>query len=335
MRFRSVLAAAAAAGVSGFTLFSQQVAAQTLQVLSAFDKNFIFTETMLEPVMEKVKEKTDGRIGFNFNGPEVVPTFEQFDSVQSGVFDIIFCHPGYHTGEVAMGVTIDAIEPDPVKRRESGIWDYMDKHYQEHGMKLIAMPPQGEKALIFIMRDELDVESEEPFAGKKLRANVTYDGLVKSLGGATVLMSGGEIYSALQTGLIDGAAWSVVGPVSFKWPEVANHWVEPSYGQTSEFLAMNLDTWNSLSAEDQEAIAEAGYELELETMELFNQLNQKERDDMQAAGMSPTYLSDDIAQNVDLLLAEGVWKLGEDKGGQAVTDFRRFAEEKGMTPTIQ
>lgn len=332
MKLRSIMAAI---GLSSALLLPQIGAAQTLKVLSAFDNNFIFTETMLKPFMKKVEEKTDGRITLKFNGPEVVPTFEQFEPVQSGVFDILFCHPGYHSGNVALGVTIDAIEPDPRKRRSSGIWDYMDKQYQKHGMKLLAMPPQGEKALIFIMKDALDSSSDKPFAGKKLRANVTYDGLVKSLGGTSVLLSGGEIYSALQTGLIDGAAWSVVGPMSFKWPEVAKYWVEPSYGQTSEILLMNLDTWNSLDEQDQAAVAEAGLELEIETMELFNKLNQKERDDMRAAGMAPTHLSDAVAQKVDYLLAEGVWKLAEGKGGPEVPEFRKLAESKGMTPSAR
>jgi len=308
--------------------------AEQIRVLSAFDQNFVFNKTMLFPLLEKIEKGTDGKLTFNFSGPEVVSTYEQFEPVQSGAFQMLFAQPGYYSGDAGVGVTIDAIDPDPKKRRETGVWDYLDKYYQTKGMKLIALQSQGEKALLFVTKNELP-NTDRPFEGLKLRANVTYHGLVAALGGSSVLLAGGEIYPSLQAGLIDGAAWSVVGIVDFKLNEVAGYWTEPSYGQTGTTLLMNLDTWNSLDDETKKVIEEAALETELETMELYNKLNQEERRLMTEAGMKPTQFNEVAASKLDYHWAEGIWKLGVDKAGAEAEEFRAFAASKGMTPAKQ
>ena len=39
---------------------------------------------------------------------------------------------------------MDGVDGDPDKRRASGIWDFVDKSYNEIGLKLIAMPTSGD-----------------------------------------------------------------------------------------------------------------------------------------------------------------------------------------------
>lgn len=308
--------------------------AEQLRVLSAFDQNFVFNKTMLFPLLEKIEKGTEGKVTFSFSGPEVVSTYEQFEPVQAGAFQMLFAQPGYFSGDAGVGVTIDAIDPDPKRRRETGVWSYLDEYYQKHGMKLIALQSQGEKALLFVTKKDLS-QVGRPFEGMKIRANVTYHGLVDALGGSSVLLAGGEIYPSLQAGLIDGAAWSVVGIVDFKLNEVAGYWTEPSYGQTGTTLLMNLDAWNNLDEDTQKVIEEAALETELETMELYNKLNDEERKLMTESGMQPTHFNDVAASQLDYHWAEGIWKLGVDKAGSDAEEFRTFAASKGMTPAKQ
>ncbi len=304
--------------------------ARELRVLSAWDQNFIFTKSMLKPLLEKIEKGTEGRVTFRINGPEVVPTFQQFEPVQSGAFDMIFAHPGYFAGNAGVGVTIDSIKADPVARRETGIWGYLDKYYAKFGMKLIALQSQGK--LHFVVKKELP-QADKPFSGLKLRANVTYHNLVDYLGGASVLMAGGEIYPGLKAGLIDGAAWSVVGVMDYRLNEVAGYWTEPAYGQTGATVLMNLNTWNSLSDKDKAVIQEAAFESEKQTTDLFVDLSDEEHKKMQAGGMKPTHFIGPISTKLDALWADGVWKLGIEKAGAEAAAFKEFALSKGMTST--
>ena len=153
------------------------------------------------------------------SGPDAVPPLEQFEPVQAGVFDVLFTHPAYHAGATALPLSIDAIAPDPTKRREAGIIETLDKHYETLGLKLIAAPATGSVGFQYVLKEPVD--GEPAFAGRKLRGTVSYQPMIEALGGSLVVMGGGEVYSALQTGVVDGAAWGLTGVKDFKWNEVA------------------------------------------------------------------------------------------------------------------
>ena len=90
-------------------------------------------------------------------------------------------HGAYHYGTTGIGVALDAINGDPAKRREAGIWDAVDKHYQKHGLKAIAMVPQGESGYQMILRKPVGPDGD--IKGFKIRGTVTYHPLIKAFGG--------------------------------------------------------------------------------------------------------------------------------------------------------
>lgn len=67
----------------------------------------------------------------------------------------------------------------------------------------------------------------------------------------------GDIYSAIQTGVIDGAEGASTAIVSSRLHEVANYVARTNHILTDAFLMMNLDRFNSLSEDQQEAIRTA------------------------------------------------------------------------------
>src|SRR6056297_3868224 len=112
--------------------------AQDLRAINAFPESFVFSPEIAQPFAELVAEESDGAVSISFTGPDAVPPLEQFEPTQAGVFNILFTHPAYHAGTTPVGLAIDAIAADPAARREAGILDFMDRHYQEsQGMKLI------------------------------------------------------------------------------------------------------------------------------------------------------------------------------------------------------
>jgi TRAP-type C4-dicarboxylate transport system substrate-binding protein len=302
-----------------------------LRVLSAWETTFLFHEAILAPYLKTIEERTSKRVTFKMSGPDVVPTFEQFQPVQAGAFDILFTHAGYHAGTTAVGVAVDAIYADIAKRKDTGIWKYVDEHYQRLGLKLLAITPQGGQGFLFVMRKPV-LQTQKPFEGMKIRGNVTYHGLIKTLGGAPVLLAGGEVYSGLEKGVIDGAAWSIAGPIAYKWNEVAKFYTTPVFGQSDLMLFMNLTTWQTLSAEDRKIIEDASSELEVQTQKKFDELNAQEFKDMEARGMKATAFPPAVASQLDKLMADGIWGLALEKSPAEGKKFREFVESKKMTP---
>lgn len=73
----------------------------------------------------------------------------------------------------------------------------------------------------------------------------------ESLGANPVIISGGELYSALQSGLADAQDNDVVASQSSGFGEVLHYWAEIDYIQQALVTWFSDITWKSLSAEEQ------------------------------------------------------------------------------------
>ncbi|MEM9477790.1 MAG: TRAP transporter substrate-binding protein DctP [Pseudomonadota bacterium] len=317
------------AGALALGLLPVAVQAQEIRAVGAFPESFVFTREIAMPFAELVAEESGGEMTVAFTGPDAVPPLEQFEPTQAGVFDMLFTHPAYHAGTTPVGLAIDAIAADPEARREAGILDFIDSYYQEtQGMKLIAAPPTGSVGFRYYLRDPID--GAPAFDGRNIRGTVSYHPMIEALGGAGVVMGGGDVYSSLQTGAIDGAAWGLTGALDFNWHEVAGYMAEPSFGQVGLMVFMNLDAWNALSADEQAAIERAAIRLEADSIARFNVLATEERAALLELGMEVTEFSADEAAQLNALWSNGVWQVAEGGAPEAVSELRSLAQEAGL-----
>ena len=304
--------------------------AQELRAINAFPESFVFSREIAQPFAELVAEESDGAVNISFTGPDAVPPLEQFEPTQAGVFDILFTHPAYHAGTTPVGLAIDAIAADPAARREAGVIDYIDAHYQEtQGMKLIAAPPTGSVGFRYYLRDP--IEGTPAFDGRNIRGTVSYHPMIEALGGAGVVMGGGDVYSALQTGAIDGAAWGLTGALDFNWHEVAGYMADPGFGQVGLMIFMNLDAWEGLSDEARAAIERAAERLEADSVARFDVLATQERAALLELGMQVTEFAPEEAAQLETLWSNGVWQVAEGGAPEAVADLRALAQSAGLS----
>ena len=80
----------------------------------------------------------------------------------------------------------------------------------------------------------------DSLSGVKARTNTSYTPMIEKLGGAPVLLEGGEIYSSFQNGGIDTASWSRTGITDFKLQEVTSYVIESDSGHVNNWMFMNL-----------------------------------------------------------------------------------------------
>ncbi|MCO5134931.1 MAG: TRAP transporter substrate-binding protein DctP [Phyllobacteriaceae bacterium] len=304
-------------------------AAEELRMLSGFSPNFVWYREIGPRFIELVEEKTGGGTTIAFNGPDAVPTFEQLEPLQAGLFDLLFTHPAYHSGTTAVGLAIDAIAIDPAKRREVGIFDYIDKHYQGLGIKLLSTPGTGTKGFRYYLREP--ITGEPGLQGRVIRGTVSYHPMIKALGGSPLNMPVSEVYTALQRGTVDGAAWGLTGAQDLKWYEIIDYMADPQFGQVGVMIFMNLDKWNSLDEATQTALLQAGEELELEMIDHFDALQKAEYDFLLEKGMKLTSFSEAESAEFERLWAEGVWEVAAEKSGSDAEALRKLAVDAGMS----
>lgn len=303
--------------------------AAELRMVGGFPENFVFTTEIAQPFMKRVEEESGGALTVSLQGPDAVPTFEQFEPVQAGVFDLLFTHPAYHAGVSAVGLAIDAIDPDPAKRRDAGVIDFIDQHYRQHNLKLIAAPPTGSEGFRYFLKQP--VSGTPGMEGLKIRGTVSYHPMIEALGGTPVVMSGGEVYAGLQNGVIDGAAWGLTGAKDFKWYEVADYMADPTFGQVGVMIFMNLDSWNALSEEQQALLERVGREIEQASVERFDLLATEEKAALLEVGMKMTAFAPEEADRFDALWADGVWSVATAKSAPAA-ELKAIAQKAGLTP---
>jgi tripartite ATP-independent transporter DctP family solute receptor len=103
------------------------------------------------------------------------------------------------------------------------------------------------------------VTSPEDLEGLRIRvqeSQLMMD-MVEALGASPTPIAWGEVYSALQTGVVDAGENNYPGWYYNSHHEVAPNFVEDAHNRIPELIIMSEITWNKLSEEDQEIIKQA------------------------------------------------------------------------------
>jgi len=301
--------------------------AADMKMLTAWGPQHSGTANMAYGYIDLVNEATGGKVVIKPSGPEVVAAGKQLEPITSGVFDLIYTHGLYHTGTTGIGAAIDAVNGDIEKRRSSGIWEWVDKHYQEtQNLKVLSIPT-ATTGFRFFLKNEMNTEKK--LDGMKIRALPSYNKIVGSLGATAVVVPFGELYSAVEKGVVDGLVWPSVGAVGFKFHEVAPYLAEPAFGTVSYLIMMNLDKWNELDADTQSAMLEAGHKLEQDTIGIFNGLLDEENAAMKDGGAKMTSIGYSL-EEANKLFADQAMEVAVEKSGATGEAFRDFVSSKGM-----
>ena len=324
------LARLASVAALGLFLSGGDAFADSLKLVSSWASNQATTRVNVETFVAKVKEYTKGHTTISVVGPEAISPLELVEPLQTGIIDMIFTHPAYHAGTTKIGMAADGIRVDPTTWRKAGIFDALDAYYQTIGLKVIGISPLGQRGFRFVTNQAVDGR-EHSFAGMKVRANASYIAIIERLGGSPVPLSGGAIYSSLQSGVIDAAPWSATGLVDFKLYEVASHVLQPDFGSLSNWFFMNLDKWKGLDSDTQAAIERAAIETELYALKEMTRIADQELVTLQKKGMNVTRMNDTEAANIANWMSEAMWKLATQTDAGVTANIRTVARKAGLT----
>lgn len=105
-----------------------------------------------------------------------------------------------------------------------------------------------------------EIKGIEDLAGMKLRVSndPVMNGLVGGLGASPTVVAFGELYSALQTGVVDGAEQPIANYKSNAFPEVANNLILDAHTLGAVQVIITDEAWNKMTPAQQDAMTEAG-----------------------------------------------------------------------------
>lgn len=209
------------------TLAASAVGAQevTLKAVNAFQEGTYFAKTF-EDFVKKVNAEGKGVLQINYlGGPKAMPASEHATALRRGVIDIANTTASYTANLVPEGMALNFTNLRMDALRKNGAIDYLNAIYNEKGLHYLGRTAEGLGYHIYTNKrfDKLDLK------GQKLRSASVYRDLFAALGVSSLQTAPGEVYTALERGVVDGIGWPLVGIFDLGWHEKLKYRVDPGF----------------------------------------------------------------------------------------------------------
>ena len=130
--------------------------------------------------------------------------------------------------------------------------------------------------------------------GMKLRVSndPVMNGLVEGLGANPTVVSFGELYSALQTGVVDGAEQPIANYKSNAFPEVANNLILDGHTLGAVQAVITDNAWGKLTANQQAAVMAAAADTQKFNADLSETAENKVLEELRSSGCNVVDVDD-------------------------------------------
>lgn len=265
-----------AALAAGCLLYGQSAVAEiNLRAIGIVSTHLHHTELEKE-FYDNLADTTGLDITVNFNPLDVVGVNMQdtLRLVRSGAFDIVETTIGSAARDDPFieGLDLIGVSPD-IDTLKEVVEIYRapleERVAERFGARVMSLWPFGPQ--VFFCKG--DVDGVQDFEGLRVRSYTpTMSALLEYLGATPVTMQFAEVYPALQRGVAECGITSPTSANTGNWPEVTDSLVMHGISWSVQGHFMNLDAWNSLPKEAQEALDAAYQKLEVQFWDMARNL---------------------------------------------------------------
>jgi TRAP-type transport system periplasmic protein len=219
------------------------------EATKAFDR---FIKKVHEKAGDKIKIKSIG-------GPEAVPPRDQPEAARRGSVDFVFVPSSYYTTMVPEATSLAYSRLTPLEEKKVGYFDFLSQLHEQAGLHYIGRTIWGTLFNIWL---NAKIERPQELDKKMLRVGKSPTDFMKALGAIPVSLPIGDIFSAMERGMVNGFVLPADYVVQMRLYEVAKYGLKPGFWNRDEVFIMNLKTWKGLPKEVQDAISKTQTELE-------------------------------------------------------------------------
>ncbi|MBZ9737605.1 MULTISPECIES: TRAP transporter substrate-binding protein [unclassified Mesorhizobium] len=237
-----------------------------------------------------IKQRTAGRYSIEvYHSAQLGEEKDTIEQTQAGVIDLDRVSMGPFNGIVPE----TAVPSLPYMFRsvehmrhvmDGPVGDQILKAFEAHDLVGLAFYDSGARSFYNTKKDITSMADMKGMKFRVIQSDVFVD-MVNALGANATPMAYGEVYSALQTGVIDGAENNWPSFESAKHYEVAKHYTMDEHQIVPEVLVMSKASWDKLSPEDQAIVRQAAKDSVVKMRELWDAQEKKSRGIVEAAGV--------------------------------------------------
>ena len=272
------------------------------KLVTTWPKNFPGLGSAPENFARMVKTMSNNRLQVKVYGAgELVPPFEVFDTVSQGGAELGHGAAYYWKGKNSATPFFTAV-PFGLNAQEMNGWlhygggqELWDELYSQFNVKPFAGGSTGVQMAGWFNKE---INSLADLKGLKMRIPGLGGEVFKRVGGEPVQIPGGELFTALQTGVIDATEW--VGPYNdraFGFQKIAQFYYYPGWqepGAMLEFI-VNKDALEKLPADLQEIVKVAARAVNQDMLDEYTARNNEALTDLiNNQGVQLRKLPDDV-----------------------------------------
>jgi len=248
------------------SVFAAKEKKMFLKVPLAYPSGLPGLGTSIKYLVEKAPILSDGTVNFKIYEPKkLLPPFEMLDGVNKEVIPACYGVSGYWSGKVGQVLNFFTAIPFGPEAPEYLAWIYngnglklWQEAYDRKGFNVKVLP-------CGIMSPETsgwytkEIKTAEDLKGMPIRFFGLGGQILTKLGASVQQIPGGEIFGALEKGVIEGAEFSMPAiDTKLGFYKVAKYNYFPGWHQQATFLELliNKDVWNEMSPKQQMLIEE-------------------------------------------------------------------------------
>ena len=231
----------------------------TLKVVSAFPETSTYVKR-LETWIARVNDESKGTLRLNFiGGPKAIPTFEVGNAVRTGVVDLAMSTGAFYTNVFPESDALKLTRMPIAEQRKNGAYDYINRVWNQKGnMQYLARIVEHQPFHLYLNK-KID---KAALTGLKIRVTPVYRDFFTALGATVMQTAPGEVYTALERGVVDGYGWPIGGIFDLNWHERTKFRVDPGFYDAEVSLLVNLEAWKRLTPAQRDALTRHALALE-------------------------------------------------------------------------
>lgn len=270
------------------------------KMVMPWSKGLLFYD-MAVHFCDSVRLASAGRLDIKpFSADELVPAMQTFDAVSKGSVEAGHDWAGYWKGKDEGFVALADV-PFGLDSEGYNIWLYergglemAQELYGDYNLMALPAGQSGQDMGIFSNKRATRMED---FKGMKVRTVGWYMDILNRLGASATPLPGGELYLALERGVLDGAEFSAPAmsyPMGFD--EITKYVLSPGVHQPGSqcYVFFNKEAWETLPQDLKEIVKLAAKETQLWSYNWIQNLNslalEKIKDTVEIVQMDPETL---------------------------------------------
>jgi len=267
-----------------------------------------------EAMCKRIKVLTNGRMEIEaYPGGAIVPVFEALDAVKNNVIQAMHSWPGYHSGKnPALAVMGDFIfayqhpwELDAFMHYRGGL-DLLRELYKPFGVYTVGIMMWGVES----WPSKKPIAKMEDFKGLKIREPQGMEAeFMAKAGASVVVLPGGEVYSALDKGVIDATNWATASMnEKMGFHQIAPYFTYPGFhSMPIGDFTVNQKEWDKLPDDIKAILTTATREWCWDTVHQVALEDMKLIPEAKAKGRTPVAWSDEEKAKARALASQ-VWQ---------------------------